>query len=205
MRTIQIEGPDVRALALVLSVVAWMLVCVNLMSHSPAQPPPHMTVSAEILAHRNAALAEAVQLRSELLWLARCVYSETKREHEQELVAWVVRNRVETRYRGKGTYQSVVLDPWQFSAFNADNPKRARLLALDYDSDVRAFQQALAVAARVMTASPDDRPFSPRTRHFYSARSMEPGVTPLWALDVQPIAVGLHVDPERFRFYDGVA
>ena len=48
---------------------------------------------------------------TETLWLARCIYSETKRPAEQELVAWVLRNRVETGYRGQTTYESTVLDP----------------------------------------------------------------------------------------------
>lgn len=46
----------------------------------------------------------------EILWLARTIFSETKRPHEQELVAWVVRNRVETGYRGNATYEAAVLD-----------------------------------------------------------------------------------------------
>jgi hypothetical protein len=67
---------------------------------------------------------DASAVSEDVLWLARVIYSETKRPHEQELVAWVVRNRVETAYRGKDTYRSTVLDPWQFSAFNANAPKR---------------------------------------------------------------------------------
>ena len=54
----------------------------------------------------------------DVLWLARCIYSETKRAPEQELVAWVIRNRVETGYRGQRSYEGAVLDPYQFSAFN---------------------------------------------------------------------------------------
>ncbi len=38
---------------------------------------------------------ELKKIDNETLWLARCIYSETKRPEEQELVAWVVRNRVE--------------------------------------------------------------------------------------------------------------
>ena len=60
----------------------------------------------------------------DVLWLARCIYSETKKAHEQELVAWVIRNRVETGYRGESTYEGTVLDPYQFSAFNPGSSKR---------------------------------------------------------------------------------
>ena len=43
----------------------------------------------------------------EVIWLARCLLSESDRTDEQRLVAWVVRNRVETRYRGY-SYREVV-------------------------------------------------------------------------------------------------
>ncbi len=65
----------------------------------------------------SALLPAPADLEEPTLWLARAIYSETKLPHEQELVAWVVRNRVETAYRGRRTYRAVVLDPYQFSAF----------------------------------------------------------------------------------------
>src|SRR5690554_7236907 len=81
----------------------------------------------------------------EMLWLARCIYSESDRPHEQELVAWVVRNRVETGYRGR-TYREVVLEDRQFSAFNDPTPRRARILALDASSRSAPWRTALAIA-----------------------------------------------------------
>ncbi|WP_240332831.1 hypothetical protein [Salinibacter ruber] len=53
------------------------------------------------------AVAPPLNLEGPTLWLARAIYSETKLPHEQELVAWVVRNRVETAYRGRRTYRAV--------------------------------------------------------------------------------------------------
>lgn len=142
----------------------------------------------------------------DVLWLARCIYSETKKVHEQELVAWVIRNRVETRYRGENTYESVVLDPYQFSAFNPGNPKRRLYSTLTPDSDSPSFHQALEVAHRVYHARPIERPFSRKTRHFYSERSMVGRKAPVWAGGHQPVRpVGFTVDPRRFRFYSGVA
>ena len=73
----------------------------------------------------------------ETLWLARCVYSETNRPEEMELVAWTIRNRVETRYRGQSTYRGTVLDPFQFSAFNPGSSKRRHYLNLDPTSSAR--------------------------------------------------------------------
>ena len=142
----------------------------------------------------------------DVLWLARCIYSETKQAHEQELVAWVIRNRVETRYRGESTYEGVVLDPYQFSAFNPGNPKRRLYANLSPESDAPSFHRALEVAHRVYYGRPSERPFSKRTRHFYSERSMVGGRAPTWSTGHRPVRpTGVTLDPRRFRFYAGVA
>ncbi len=202
LRTIVEERLQPQLLTAILGVAAWVIVCTSL-SLSASRPIPTIA-AADHDAYRRSVMAEAQYMREELLWLARCIYSETKRPEEQELVAWVVRNRVETRYRGKDTYQKVVLDPWQFSAFHPSNPKRQRLVNLDLNSSARGFQSAVRIAARVMMASPEERPFSLRTRHFYSARSMQDLPAPAWAVDAQPATLDRHVDPERFRFYADV-
>ena len=145
-----------------------------------------------------------VDIEEPTLWLARAIYSETKRPHEQELVAWVVRNRVETRYRGKSTYRGVVLDPYQFSAFNPESPKRSFLTGLRPDTSRPRWQQALWVAYYVRHAAPVYRPFSIATRHFYSERSMEGQQAPYWAESprlVPPNRRRYTVDERRFRFY----
>ena len=141
----------------------------------------------------------------EVLWLARCIYSETKQPHEQELVAWVVRNRVETGYRGKHSYQDVVLDRWQFSAFNPNSPKRGHYTSLTSNSTAAGFQTALTIAERVANAPDSLRPFSEETRHFYSERSMVGGRAPNWAVAKKPVPLKTNVDPKRFRFYDSVS
>ncbi len=142
----------------------------------------------------------------DVLWFARCIYSETKRADEQELVAWVIRNRVETGYRGENEYQDVVLDPYQFSAFNPGNPKRRLYTSLTPSPDSPAFVQALEVAHAVYYAPAETRPFPERTRHFYSERSMVGGKAPNWSSGHAPVRpTGFRVDPKRFRFYSGVA
>ncbi len=142
----------------------------------------------------------------DVLWLARCIYSETKKPEEQELVAWVIRNRVETAYRGQTTYEGVVLDPFQFSAFNPGSSKRRLYTSLSPLSDSPSFHSALEIAHRVYHSRPSDRPFSKRTRHFYSERSMVGGRAPTWSSGHQPVRpTGFRVDPRRFRFYSGVA
>ena len=146
------------------------------------------------------------EVNDDVLWLARCIYSETKKAHEQELVAWVIRNRVETGYRGETEYEAVVLDPYQFSAFNPGNPKRRLYTSLAPSADSPAFVQALEVAHGVYYAPGSARPFSQKTRHFYSERSMVGGASPNWSEGQTPVRpVGFRVDPRRFRFYSGVA
>ena len=145
-----------------------------------------------------------VDIEEPTLWLARAIYSETKLPHEQELVAWVIRNRVETHYRGKSTYREVVLDPYQFSAFNPGSSKRSFLTQLRPETDHPRWQQALWVAHYVRHAAPVYRPFSIQTRHFYSERSMENEAAPYWAESSQlepPNQRRYTVEKRRFRFY----
>jgi hypothetical protein len=143
-------------------------------------------------------------IKEDVLWLARVIYSETKRPDEQELVAWVVRNRVETNYRGVATYREVILDPWQFSAFNRNSAKRRHYSNLGIDSRVPGFQTALAIAHDVYTAAPYERPFAITTRHFYSERSMVGRRTPDWAVGHRPVALDRPIDPRRFRFFANI-
>ena len=108
-------------------------------------------------------------MKDDVLWLARCIYSETKRPDEQELVAWVIRNRVETGYRGRRSYRDAVLDPWQFSAFNRNSPKRAYYTSLDFDSKPQGWKTALFIAYDVLTPPPTSAPS--RTRRAISTAS----------------------------------
>ncbi|QXD15058.1 cell wall hydrolase [Rhodocaloribacter litoris] len=140
----------------------------------------------------------------EVVWLARCILSESDHPHEQRLVAWVVRNRVETGFRGT-TYRDVVLEPRQFSAFNDPTPRRAYLLSLDAYTDNPAWHNALKIALDVYEAPPGERPFPITVRHFYSPVSMQHHEAPPWARLAAPLdAARLGVDPARFRFFDGI-
>ena len=144
-------------------------------------------------------------VNDDVLWLARCIYSETKRTQEQELVAWVIRNRVETQYRGQSSYRGVVLDPFQFSAFNPGSSVRRHYVGLTPTSQARGWRNALEIAHAVYYAPAETRPFPRQTRHFYSERSMQGG-TPDWARGKTPIRVTTHpIDPRRFRFYASIA
>jgi len=146
-------------------------------------------------------------IKESTLWLARAIYSETKLPHEQELVAWVVRNRVETGYRGETTYKEVILDPYQFSAFNPGASRRSFYLSLTADVQLPAWQQALWIAHYVRNADPAYRPFPIETRHFYSERSMKGRQHPYWANRQQFVQPGWNyqVDERRFRFYEEIS
>ena len=146
------------------------------------------------------------KIDSETLWLARAIFSETKRPEEQLLVAWVIRNRVDTRFRGRKTYRDVVLDPFQFSAFLPDQQKRTFYTSLTPHSRVPGWSTALQIADYVRKSSPTERPFSVDTRHFYSERSMVDRQAPDWADGRDPVEHNrpFKIDQERFRFFSGV-
>lgn len=141
------------------------------------------------------------------LWLARAIYSETKVPHEQELVAWVIRNRVETGYRNQTTYREVVLDPYQFSAFNPGASRRSFFSSLTPEVQLAGWQQALWIAHYVRHADPVYRPFSSETRHFYSERSMKGPRHPYWVSQQQFVTPGwdYQVNERRFRFYEEIS
>lgn len=143
----------------------------------------------------------------ETLWLARAIYSETRLPHEQELVAWVIRNRVETKYRGERTYKGVVLDPYQFSAFNPNAPRRSFYTSLTPANQLPAWQQALRIAHYVRHADPAYRPFSIKTRHFFSEIAMPNRDFPYWVEHHRFVSPGwsYQVDAERFRFYKSIS
>ena len=155
--------------------------------------------------NRAAPLSPAL-IDAETLWLARCIFSETKRPEEQELVAWVIRNRVETGYRGQHSYRDVVLDPYQFSAFNPGTRTRLFYSKLGPYSKTPGWRRAMALAYSVRHADSTFRPFPHKTRHFYSERSMVGGAEPDWAKGIHPVTPRrpVELEAERFRFYAGV-
>ncbi|MFT5144829.1 MAG: hypothetical protein ACI80V_001682 [Rhodothermales bacterium] len=140
----------------------------------------------------------------EVVWLARAVLSESDRTEEQRLVAWVIRNRVETNFRGD-TYRDVVLEPRQFSAFNGATPRREYILGLDQTDKVPSWMNALDVSMDVFQARARDRPFGIDTRHYYSPVSMVGPSAPAWASAGRPLSSeAMGIDPNRFRFFAGI-
>ena len=175
-------------------------------AESPVVFPSDSLIEAVLRHPRRVQPLPPEHIDTETLWLARVIYSESKRLEEQELVAWVVRNRVETTYRGKDTYQDVALDPYQFSAFNPKSRKHGYYSGLDVASQAPGWLQTLSLAYYVRHASPQLRPFSPTTRHFFSERAMVGRDRPAWTKSREPVLPRRprQLDAQRFRFYEGV-
>ncbi len=141
-------------------------------------------------------------------WAALCLPTETKRPHEQYLVAWVIRNRLEDghrEFRHLVTYRDVVLQRFAFSAFNPytttgtpDQETFTRVLAKVTEA---RFNAALGVLRGVEQEPSWKAPFSPDTLFFWSPRSMVPaGSLPRWQWGQLRIFSMPGVSPWRFRF-----
>jgi spore germination cell wall hydrolase CwlJ-like protein len=147
--------------------------------------------------------AEAARDEEEILWLARLVYSETKRPDEQVLVAWVVRNRVEADYKGE-TYKEVALHDSQFSGLNTFDKNYRHNITRNYGDSGESWENAILVARAVYNAPEILRPFPKTVKHFYSPISVR--VKPNWAKGSEPVQVVRDASNSavRFAFYDKV-
>ena len=148
-------------------------------------------------------LLEAARIDEEILWLARTVYSETKKSEEQTLVAWVIRNRVESEYY-PDTYKEVVLEKGQFSGMHATDKQYAINTTLTFEDSNPAWDSAVSIARAVYHADPILRPIGTGVMHFYSPISMVG--TPSWAQGMEPAHTvrDSATDSVRFAFYSGV-
>ena len=177
------------------------------LEHVHDSPPTEQSVREAVLNPWRVQPVPAAYIDSETLWLARVMFSETKRPEEQELVAWTVRNRVETRYRGSYTYEAAAQAPFQFTALSPGSWTLPYFLGLTTDSEVPGWQRTLALAYYVRHADASLRPFPVTTRHFFSERSLaRPDSLPEWSIG-QPIVIPqrpIQLDHERFRFYAGI-
>lgn len=141
------------------------------------------------------------------LWLARAIYSETDRPEEMYYVAWVIRNRVELKFRGKTTYRDVILDTKQFSAFNRGRTFRFYYATKGFE-DIHektrlagVWRAAIENARMVIFGDPENRPFPKHTLYFYSEISM-PSYRkhPAWAKQFDQVKVE-GIPEKRFRFF----
>lgn len=158
--------------------------------------------AARLVATAADARAEALR-QEEILWLARAIYSETKVKEEQLIVAWVIRNRVESEKFGD-TYRTVVLSPGQFSGLNAGDPQYRHNLSRVRESGGIAWKNALEVAEAVYNAPSALRPVPVTVWHFYSPNAVSR--KPSWAAGLSAIHVIRDPKTEavRFAFYSSV-
>jgi spore germination cell wall hydrolase CwlJ-like protein len=158
-------------------------------------------IAAAMLDQNAGQLASAVKRdSSEILWLARCLYSESRQPHEMFFVAWVVRNRVRSAYWGKTTYQTVVNEPHQFTGIG-------RYRGLEYTSvlgnpaETAAWRTAVQIARRVYYAEPYENPLPRQARHFLTPEALDS--LPRWTTEGRRVTV-YGVDPDRLRIYEGL-
>ena len=120
---------------------------------------------------------------------ARTIAGEARGEpHEGRLaVGWVIRNRWESsKWFGGRTVADVCLRPYQFSAWNENDPNRAFLEKLTLTHSV--LQQCMYAAIGTLLGFEPD-PTSGAT-HYFAKRTPYPS----WALDRVPICtIGNHM------------
>jgi len=162
-----------------------------------------IAVRADSMATRAIDEATEARERQEVLWLARALYSETKLKEEQVLIAWVIRNRMESE-KYPGTYREVVLQRNQFSGLNPSDKQYYTNIARTYGESGPGWDSALAVADAVYHASGVLRPIPETVTHFYSPHAVSR--TPSWAADTKASHVVRDSEDKsiRFAFYDGV-
>lgn len=145
------------------------------------------SINIALLSNQSVLAATAdsgsTEVSEEILWFARTIYSETKKPEEQTLVAWVIRNRVESKYF-PNTYKEVVLQQGQFSGMHATDKQFATNVSMEYADESPSWDSALSIARAVYYADPILRPLPGTVTHFYSPISVSR--TPSWAAATKP-------------------
>jgi len=141
--------------------------------------------------------------RRQILWLARIIYSETKRADEQPVIAWVVRNRVDSP-RFQDSYKAVARANGQFSGLHPRDRQYRHNITREYGKAGDAWQHALEVAKGVYNAPEALRPFPQSMQHFYSPISVKE--TPTWAHNQSPeyTIKDPQTNETRFAFFTNI-
>lgn len=126
---------------------------------------------------------------NDVLTTARTIYGEARGEPimGQIAVGWVIRNRHESgKWFGRGSVADVCTRPYQFSAWNPDDPNREKLLAVTLDDP--AMQKAVYAALAALLGFEEDRTVG--SCHYYVDGSPEPA----WAKGKTPVGrINAHV------------
>ncbi len=103
--------------------------------------------------------------------LARAIFGEARGETNEGKIAvgWVIRKRAENPRWWGSCFHSVILKPWQFSAFNEGDPNRPFVedpLHTNSEWDRRAWHECYVIAGQILRNEADDPTFG--ADHFYS-------------------------------------
>ena len=110
----------------------------------------------------------------------------------QVAVAHVIINRVKARHRRESTISGVCLEPLQFSAWNLDDPNRAKMGETPWSDDTLL----LALAALLRAIDEDRRGIDPTegALHYHTKNAR-----PRWSRGIKPtVVIGHH------QFYAGI-
>lgn len=136
----------------------------------------------------------------EVLWATRTIISETKNASEMIFIGNVIRNRVDLNYRGRKTVRQVILDPYQFSAFNPNRNSRWRYINMtEKDISDSLWDKAWEAARFTMTAPREVLPFSnPCINHFAHHKKVID--KPDWMFRMEQISLG-DIESTRLSVY----
>ena len=122
---------------------------------------------------------------AKLYILALCVYREARGEpfYGKLLVANTVKNRVRDS-RWPDTYEKVITQPWQFSAFNKNDPNAGvyPVTGSAPSPTDKAWLDSVDAAQKVLTGEPV--PANHHANHYHSKN-----VNPRWSEGKTPVAV----------------
>lgn len=132
--------------------------------------------------------------------LAKTIWGEARGESRegQEAVASSIMNRVGAGKWFSGSVTTVVTRPWQYSAWNENDPNSAKMDAVgEQRNPPPSFLQAIEIAALAMRGVLPDRTHG--ATHYHSKYMKE---FPAWAKDpaaIKTAVIGTHI------FYKNVA
>jgi spore germination cell wall hydrolase CwlJ-like protein len=173
---------------------------------APSQPAKTETVAKEPPAPAPVRTEE--QIDEDVLWVARALYTETEANRTREMfyIAWVIRNRIEAQFWGAKSAKEVILEPFQFSAFNSPKMRSHYSAIGTYREprDPKRWEAAKRVARHVLRAPAFARPIPADAFHFYAEVGMKNRDRPPWAVGRTPESIH-GVEPDRLRIYAGIS
>lgn len=191
--------PGFKNMTTTLLPIARLFLSISLASTPAQAPAPLPEVSVEV----TVAPKKIVDTdKTELLWFARAIFSETKDENEMTLIGCVIKNRVLSEYRGK-TYKEVILAPGQFSGFHPSDPQYNLNMYITFESTNATWRKAVKTAEKIYSGE-TVCPISEDVRHFYSPISA--ARKPEWAHGQEPVLIVQRNQNElpRFVLYENI-